>query len=229
MSSLALAMGRVHIFAALPPSELSIIASAARTRRYDARSIVLDEGDTAGHLLGVATGHLKVVAATAEGRTSTMGLFSSGDVFGIPALLLGQPRAARVVALTETVLVLVEKTAFERALPRCPTLSRQLLDVLAQRVLHLAGRHVQTVSLTMPQRLARMLLTLARDCAEPSPHGTVLALSLSQQELADLTNSTRQSVNKQLRSWMAAGWLTLEDNRLVLLDEAALQATASPS
>jgi len=54
----------------------------------------------------------------------------------------------------------------------------------------------------------------------------VLSLRLSQSELGDLVESTRQSVNRELRRWHDEGILATEDGRLVVLDIKRLRAAA---
>jgi CRP-like cAMP-binding protein len=72
-------------------------------------------------------------------------------------------------------------------------------------------------------RLARLLLQLAEEHGEKTPHGRRLAIKLSQGELATLVAATRESVNKQLRAWTELGLVTQERGYVVLRDEAGLR------
>jgi CRP/FNR family transcriptional regulator len=56
--------------------------------------------------------------------------------------------------------------------------------------------------------------------------GIALTLKLSQSELGDLVDSSRQTVNRELRRWHDEGVLSTEYGRLVLLDVERLRAEA---
>jgi CRP-like cAMP-binding protein len=51
-------------------------------------------------------------------------------------------------------------------------------------------------------------------------------LRISQQELADLVGSTRESVNKQLHVWQKAGIVRLGMRLIVIPDIAVIEALA---
>jgi CRP-like cAMP-binding protein len=71
--------------------------------------------------------------------------------------------------------------------------------------------------------LARVLLKLAEDYGRPNSAGTRIDLKLSQRDLSNLVASSRESVNKQLRTWRENGAVDLEDGFIVLRRPADLQ------
>ncbi len=221
------AVERVSIFAGLPVPERALLVERAATRLYETGAVVVERGAEAECLFGVCTGHLKVVVSTPRGRDVTMGIFGPSDAFGIPALLLNEDRSARVVALDPALLVTLDRAGFEELLARSPTFSRRLLNVLAVRLKQVVEHHEDAESLRVSERIAKKLLTLARDCGQPHARGVQIPIALSQQELADLVGTTRQSINKQLRAWSEAGYVTQEQGRWLVLNEPALQQECS--
>ncbi|MBL4685563.1 MAG: Crp/Fnr family transcriptional regulator [Nannocystaceae bacterium] len=220
--ALQVAVDRVEAFAALPSADAALLLAEVRTRQYEHDEVVVECGDKAESFFGVSEGHLKVVMPGVDGRQITMGIYGRGEAFGAPALLLDEPRAARVVALERSVLVVLSRAGFDRLLLRSPTFSRRILNMLATRMRHIAEHHEDVVSLALRERIAKKLVLLARHFGEQRGDHVGLVLALSQQELADLVGTTRQSINKHLRAWVTAGYLRLEDNRLVVLDQAGL-------
>ena len=57
--------------------------------------------------------------------------------------------------------------------------------------------------------------------------GVLIDIRLPQQDLADLVGTTRESVNKQLRSWEEEGLVKLERTRITITQREALEATAA--
>ena len=95
---------------------------------------------------------------------------------------------------------------------------------MARRIRQRSERVEDRAFLDVPARLAKCLLGLARQYGKRQPEGTVAQLKLSQQELGDLIDATRESVNKLLSAWKTDGIVTHEAGRIVFHDVSALEA-----
>ena len=80
--------------------------------------------------------------------------------------------------------------------------------------------------LELPARLAKRLLGIAEAYGRPHAEGTMLDLKLSQQELGHWVNSSRESVNKQMKAWEGEKILLREGGRIVLKDTDAFEDIA---
>src|SRR5262249_49118373 len=149
-----------------------------------------------------------------------------GDVFGEVAFFHPEGRTARVTALEESVLVVLDRRVFLDLLGHCPELVQRLLALMAKRLHDTIVHFDATTSLDVPQRLARKLLLLLETFGTPAPGGIGLQLKLSQSELGELIHSTRQTVNRQLKSFADAGILRNEAGQLIILDLEALRRAA---
>jgi CRP-like cAMP-binding protein len=118
----------------------------------------------------------------------------------------------------------IDAAAFERALSQSSLLARRLLGVLAARLLAATEHHEEVLRDEVASRLARKLLLLAARFGGKADGGVAVSLRLSQQDLADLADTSRQTVNKLLRGWGRQGWVGRHDGRLVIHDLAALRA-----
>jgi len=79
------------------------------------------------------------------------------------------------------------------------------------------------VSLPASVRLAKALLHLADLRARNADAETLIDFRLSQRELGAMTGLIRESVNKHLKAWRAAGWVTLAAGVVKLRDMHALE------
>jgi CRP-like cAMP-binding protein len=205
------------------------IAACARMQRVEAGVIIVERGDPPAALFAVATGKLKVVAPRNGGRDATLHILGPGDVFGEVALFQPGGRTARVAAIEESVLMVIDHRDFLDLLAHSTELSRRMLSLLAERLKNTIQHFDATTSLEAPQRLARKILLLAEHFGVPEGRGIALTLKLSQSELGDLVDSTRQTVNRLFRAWQDAGILDSCGGRLVVIDMNALRAVAEAS
>jgi len=214
----------IPLLSGLPAEARERLCQAAVMRRFKRGVVVVERGGPADALYAVASGRLKVVSPRHEGQDTTLFILGPGDVFGEVAMFQADGRTARVTSLEETLLMVIERATFERLLALYPELSQRLLRLMAARLRNTMDHFDQLTSLEVGPRLARKLLLLAEHFGARTQDGIGLTLKLSQRDLAELVDSTRQTVNRLLRGWTQRGWIRSEQGQLVLLDPEALRA-----
>jgi CRP/FNR family transcriptional regulator, cyclic AMP receptor protein len=220
------ALAAIPLLSCLSEVDLQRLAACARMQRVPAGDVILERGDPPEAVFAVATGKLKVVAPRSAGRDATLHILGPGDVFGEVALFHADGRTARVAAIEESVLLVIDRRDFLDLLARSNELSARILSLMAARLQNTIAHFDATTSLEVPARLARKLLLLAKDFGVREGKRIVLTLKLSQRELGDLVDSSRQTVNRELRRWREEGVVGSEDGRLVVLDVERLRAEA---
>ena len=211
-------------FQAMRPEELDTILGFASERRCARGSTIFLKGDPGGSMMAVLSGCVRVGNISQEGKELTLNVIGRGEIFGEIALLDGKPRSADVVAIEDTVLMVVERRHFLPFLLSHESLMERLLAVLCER-LRRTSLALEEIALSdLPVRLARLLLKLADDYGRPLPGGGVrIDLKLSQRDLATQVASSRESVNKQLRTWRESGTVALREGYLLVLEPANLR------
>ena len=221
------ALASVPLFAQLEERARAELARCARLSSVRAGEVVIERGDPAHALFAVLQGKLKVVAPRAGGRDATLHILVPGDVFGEVALFQEQGRTARVTALEDAQLIVLDRRDFMQLVQRSAELATRVLTLMARRLHDTIAQLDALTSLDVPQRLARKLLSLAELFGVRDAAGhTSLMLSLSQSELAELVDSSRQTVNRLLSQWRDQRLLRMDQGRLVLLDLQGLRALA---
>lgn len=224
-SELASLLARSWIFSDLTAKEIDALTGIARMRAARPKQSVVRKGEAGGQIFAVLRGRLKVITP-GIGRDAAFRLLGPGDLFGEIAAFDGADRSATVTAIEPCQLAVIEHEEFKAFLERHPAVGPKLLAVLARRIRQLSERVEDRAFLDAPARLAKCLLGLAEQYGKPKPEGTVCDVRLSQQELGDLVDATRESVNKVLRSWKTDGVVTHEADRIVFHDLPALKTLA---
>ncbi|MDT8991612.1 Crp/Fnr family transcriptional regulator [Curvibacter sp. APW13] len=164
---------------------------------------------------GVVRGLVKIESLHGTQHSTFAGL-DDGAWFGEGALLKQETRQYRVVALRDTELACLPATMFDRLLRESMHFNRAVIDELNQKLGQaMAVIHTGRTG-SVEQRLA---LALRRMGSRP---GRVL--ELSQDELASLAGMARQTANRTLKQLEQRGIVRLAQNRMTVLDDAALLA-----
>jgi len=213
---------RNRLFRGLSAAAIQQISALAIRRPYEQDAIVFSQGDPGDSLYGVVTGRVRISASTREGKEMFLNIMEPGDTFGEIALLDGNPRTATATATAACELMIIPRGQFLALLQREPTVAIHLLQLLCQRIRWTSGQAEDSALLTVPARLARRLLTLARQHGHPSPKGVQLVIS--QEEMGRFLGISRQAVNQYLQEWRAKGWVDVGRGKVTVLDEKGLEA-----
>ncbi|WP_224245050.1 cyclic nucleotide-binding domain-containing protein [Hyalangium gracile] len=119
----------VDLFALLVPEELDRLRCDLVARRFGKNERIIEEGEEGHTFYLVVSGEVSV--RTGKGLEVTR--LKRGNYFGEMSLLTGEPRAATVVAMEDSVLLELDRPAFARMFVTHPGLARQLSSLLARR------------------------------------------------------------------------------------------------
>ena len=191
------------------------LAIASRMQQVSAGTMVATRGGKARHLIVVAEGAIEIGMTNAVGKRHVTSWLGRGQLFGLIPVLEDGPMIHTATAIRPSRLLLLPRADLLRALHDHASLSMRLIYLVCRR----ARAQYETLAaqslLTLPVRLARVLLGLLDD----HPEGLVTA---TQTDLADLLGVTRQSLNPQLRKLEREGLLVLGRGQIRILDRTAL-------
>jgi len=214
-------------FAELPPSLRQSIIGRARVQRVAAGTRITQRGDAAGNWVGVARGALRLGAALSDGRVFTLDFMGPGQWFGDIALVDLRAEDLDMVAHVPSTLLIVGKQDMHELMELSPDFRDALLQLNCQRLRRMYKRCEERHALSLPQRLAKQVLRLARQFGRPTAAGVRIDLAISQGDLASMVGGSRQRVNRALRQMQQLGIMQLGPQRLLVLDGPGLDAVAS--
>jgi CRP/FNR family transcriptional regulator, cyclic AMP receptor protein len=216
---------RDSLFRGLPKATLARIAALGLRRVYEKGALVFMRGDPGDSLCGVVSGRVRISASVPGGKEIFLNIIDPGDCFGEIALLDGQPRTATATAMVRTELIVFRRDQFLALLSTEPQLAAHLIRLLCRRVRWTAQLMEDSALLSVPARIAKRLLSLARLQDADSP-GEAITLTLSQEELAQFLSVSRQVVNQHLQVLKAKGWIRSGRGHVTLCNAQALEELA---
>ena len=203
----------------------SRLGSAGRIKDFAAGETICRQGDPATHLYVLISGVLKVSTVSPAGQQSLIALRGDGDVVGELASALNGERTASMVAVTDVRAVVIGHDKFETFLDGCALAARAYRLMSARRFSATADSLSAHTTASGAQRLARLLIDLAERYGEADgPDGPmVIALPLSQEELASLASASRATATRALADWRGRGLIQTGTRRITITDPAALR------
>lgn len=220
-------LAATELFSALARDDLDVLARLATQRAVVREETVVRRGDLDCSLMIVVHGRLRAGSVSVDGREVTLAMMEGGAVLGEIALLDGRERSLDVTATADSLLLVLDRTAFLPFLTARPDLMLRLMALLCDRLRRSSVAYEDVALASLSSRLARLLLDIAATHGRPTPQGVRLRQRLSQRELSSRVAATRERVNKQLRQWHEQGVLGEMEGDMVVRQPEALRALLS--
>ena len=211
---------------ALSPDDIACLARDGRIERVARRAIVPLDAPT---VTIVAEGRFRVFRNAAFVRDVTLVLAGPGEVLAPGSVFGDRSAESGAQAVTAGSLLIVAADTLARHAAAVPGLYAALARSLARRTLAVQRKLEAFSRATIEARVAGALLELAEAAGAPVAGGGVrLELPLSQEDLAALAGTTRESCSATVAALARRGLVRGSRVRgLVLTDPGALAGLAA--
>ena len=191
-----------------PHAFLSTIGKGRDMASFQKKNTIFAQGDPTDGLFFIQKGQVQLSVVSEGGREATLGILSEGDFFGEGGLA-GQPlRMSSATAMTDCVLLHIEKKAMTRALSLEQKLSAMFLKYLLKRNIRYQDDLVDQLFNSSEKRLARVLLLMAQFGKEGVSQMSVPRLS--QETLAEMVGTTRSRVSFFMNRFRKLGFINYD-------------------
>jgi CRP/FNR family transcriptional regulator, cyclic AMP receptor protein len=217
-------IARASLFASLPLHAIEDLAQRVAIRRVRAHGVIASQDEPGESLFIIMTGRVKVVIFGENGREVTLSLLRPGDAFGEVPLFDREPRAGNCIALEPSTLMVLNRDDLMAHIASFPQTALNLLSAMAHR-LRLADENIAQLALCdVHERLIRRLISLAREEGNEVPEGLLLRHRPTQQELANMIGSCRETISRAFNQLAREG-LIIPRGRQLIVTHALIQKT----
>ena len=176
-----------------PHAFLTTIGKGRDMLSFQRKNSIFAQGEPTDGLFFIQKGKVRLSVVSEGGKEATLGILGETDFFGEGGLA-GQPlRMSSATAITDCVLLHVERKAMMLAMSLHPKLSAVFLKYLLKRNIRYQDDLVDQLFNSSEKRLARVLLLMAHFGKEGVSEMSVPRLS--QETLAERVGTTRSRVS----------------------------------
>ncbi len=210
-----------YAFCNLGEAARGFLDSHAINMEYPRGNVLFREGEDAAAVFVVCSGKVKSSATSTEGRSAILRLSGPGDVLGMSAALSGTTYEITAEAVQPCRVRVLHARVLGQFLNEFPDASLGAARALAQDY-RSAFEEIRRIALpeTPAGRLSRLLLDWAE---ESKSAGTPLTMTLTHEELACMTSTTRETVTRTLSRLRKDGAIAIRGISLTVLKPAVLR------
>jgi len=208
---------KVSIFSKLNETELDYILNSMTIKTYPANEVIFYEGDVPDGLYLVKRGRVKISLIDERSREITLSILREGSFFGEMALFDESPRSATVQTMEETEFFILTKSYFLQLIEQSSTIAKNILKEMSTR-LREADDQIRNLALfDVAGRLANILINLVKKEGVVLKNKDMAVVPRpSQQELANMIGSSRETVSRVLNTFKKKGIISISRKQIII-------------
>jgi CRP-like cAMP-binding protein len=212
------------LFSGLSQRECTEIASCARARTFARDEILFTQGQPVSSLIMLETGSVKLTQLSSAGDEVLMWMSGSGQPVNVNAEPPSCSHTCSARAMEQCKALVWEYQRLQTLLNQYPQIRKNISKILAGRLQELEERFREVATEKVAKRLALTLLRLLKSVGKPSKQG--VQVSLTREELAQMTGTTLFTISRVLSKWAAEGFVQPMRQAVVVHDPQRLESVS---
>jgi len=209
------------VFCTLENPELEALNDAKKCILFKKGEIILHEGSYPRGLYCVSSGKVKVVQLGVDGKEQIVHLAGSADALGFRAIISGDKYSCSAVALEDCSICFIPKEVFFSVVEKNPKVAMQVMHLFS-KVLKQAEKQITNIAQRpVKERIAQCLLLL-KECYGYEPDKKTLNVTLTREELANLSGTARETAIRLLFDLKEEKIIDLPGKKIAILNEKEL-------
>ncbi|OGB91124.1 MAG: hypothetical protein A2Z31_08455, partial [candidate division NC10 bacterium RBG_16_65_8] len=220
---------QVQYFAGLDADALTRLSAQVRERKYEVGETVLTEGEPCEGLYFVVSGRVKVYKLSSDGKEQVLRILGPGRTFNDVPVFDGGPNPGSIATMEPSTIGMVPRAAVLALVEKHPQVAKAVSRVLASRMRALTLMIEDLALRGVMARVAKLLLDCSRGHETLMEGAGGACARLTQHQIATMTGSVREVVQRALKTLENDGAIRLERARVVVLDQAILERWSESS
>ena len=212
----------VDLFAGLTPAQLKEISQTLPMQTCLVGGLVTSPDDEDERLYVVKRGRVRLYRLTPDGKQLTLEILDKGRIVGRMSWLGQELAGAYAEAVEDALICSFTPEELRRLIDRFPSVGVNIIRYLSGRLAASEQEREIMAFRSVEQRLAARLVELLGRFGQPTAGGTAIDARLTQQELADMIGTSRETLATTITSLRERGVLEMHNQRVVVLDTEKL-------
>ncbi len=218
-------LSKISLLQGLAPEALRHLSLHLHVRQIRRNQWILHKGNSGDQLFFLLTGRLQVIDITYNGKEVGLSFLNPGDYFGELSVIDGLPRTSSVQAIVDSEIAMLPRHIALDLMLHHPAVVERLLQSMARTI---RNANVYRGILSIPSANQRVYALLERMTTEAPGGLHVIDPLPTQQEVAIMVNTSRETVSRALQALLQSGVLEKDLRRLIVRQPDLLHAAAAP-
>ena len=187
-----------NLLKGMDESSMEMIGEKSTMKKSSKREIIYFPEERSDNIYLLKEGKVKISRVSEDGKKMTLQLIGPGEIFGESAIL-GQEKRENIAEVVEdAVICSINRTMFQEMLANNPKLNLSINKFIGLRIRKIEAHIEDLVFKDAEERVVAFLKRYAKTFGKKMVDGWMVRPFLTHQEIADLTATSRQTVNSIL-------------------------------
>ena len=207
-----------NVFKALTDKELHVLVDKKQQIKYNVKETIIKQNTSSTFVICMRDGLAKVSLEGEKGKNLIVRIIGRGDFISGGGLFNGNVQHFTISAITPVTCCLIDASKLTNLFAENNNFAVALMRNHTNQNNYLLSKMVSLTQKYMPGRVAETLLYLKNDIYKK----TKFTIDLSRQELAEMSNMTKESLVRILQQFKESNLIKTQGSDLEILDEASL-------
>lgn len=219
---------QVVVFQHATDEDLDLILKNSITRSIEEGSFFFMQGDEANYLYILTSGQVKLMQSNPNGQQVNLRTIYPWQMFGALGATRGDNATypATAQALENSTALAIPSSFLRSLMETRPYLSFDLMNLMTTYIQEMQARYRELATERVEQRVANALIRLVGQSGikrrpepvEGSDKEAGIELSLSRQDVAEMTGTTLYTVSRLLSEWERKGIIKTGRERITFIN-----------
>lgn len=216
-----------RMFCNLPAEALEVLQSLKATSVYPKGAMLCLEGQQPRGVFILCTGRAKLSTTSAEGKSIILRIAEPGEVLGLTAVVSNTPYEATIETLEPSQANFISRADFLEFLKDDVEIGMKVAQQLTHNC-QCAYSEIRSLGLSnsVPEKLAKLILGWAEHplpIANKKAGEIPIRVTLTQEEIAQLTGTSRETVSRALNHFKRKGWLRVKGATWWIINKSEIE------
>ncbi|MHB8157035.1 MAG: Crp/Fnr family transcriptional regulator [Desulfocucumaceae bacterium] len=214
----------IGLFTYLSEDQLAEVDSLVMERTYQKGRIIFVEDEPGEAVFFLREGRVKISKQADDGREQILHFIHPGEMFAEVVLFDGGDYPATAEAVEDSRIGMIKNSDMERITLENSGIALGILKIMSRR-LRMAQKQINDLALMdTSRRMASTLLFLVAEQGVPGECGIVIDMSLTNQDLANMIGTSRETANRILSDMRRQKALQVNNRQIIITDMKKLKS-----
>ena len=222
---------QVDVFAEATDGDLNKIVQNSFLRSIEEGEFFFFQGDPAKYVYVLTSGQVKLLQSNPSGKQVNIRTIQPWEMFAaLGAVRKNATYPASAQAIQDSAALLTSSEFMSEMMQSRPYLAVGLTRLMTSLIQDIQARYRELATERVEQRIARTLLRLASQIGQRIDQGTTMVeLSFTRQDLAEMAGTTLFTVSRTLSNWEKLGYIEAGRERIRIKNPHGLVKIAEQS
>jgi len=208
----------------LSKDDISQINFLFNSSAFDKDEYIFQAGTACNNIYLLNTGRIKLYRLSSSGKEIIQWFCFPGEIFGLAELSSSKQRRIYAQCCEECEVTTIPLAHFKSLLANSPEIAYQIVMQLSLRLKIVGDTLLNFATDNTRSRIIKLLIRLNMRFGKQYNNGSLIDITLTHKEIADMIGSCRQTVTSLMGDLKRDGYLELINHRIHIYSVQALEA-----